>query len=377
MAALMSPAPADPRQQAGIDDRQTQRVLRIVFVQGPHTSEREALALKDAIGRADVFSPEYNFGSESGLRQVEDSYRRMFGLLAEGKNAEFDGRRDLERSREMAHGTCPRFVNTQDDLIYEARTPVLYVERFSDEEARRYARMQHQTMALARDSIVSFISGDFNGALNNTLQQVSMEAMLEMAREDNIIRNAQQAIPRILEHYPMLARKSELTYVVSLGSTHTRPGEELSRLQSDRFRVEVLNEHADVLPTTRTELIRGIKTGGVPQLDDVAEQLGRCVLEDLTKMFVPKDHPLQESYLAKELTLKAMASRVPLDDIRGLCRTLGEGGREGSASTDKLKELLNGVYARNGVEVDLDFNVTQVNRMLQTSYPSFGERYRI
>jgi len=352
------------------------KILRIVFVQGPHVIADDAKVLDETLSRADVFSPEGMNLSEREASLLENGYRQQFQMLSAGDARGFDLMRAQIQTVEAQTNPFHEFSNAQDDLIFKHRVPVFHIERHSTSQAAQLQRTYARIHELNESVLSKFFTGKLDDAVGLKLDSIHLSASEDEARERNIIENAPKVLGRILKAHPQLASKPELTYVVSLGADHTRPAEELAKQESEEFKVEVVNEFQSILPSSSRELREKIRCGESVTRESHRQSLAQSVLEDVFGRMISPQHPLSGKYYPLTLSLKAIAAKIPFEQIDSASGEFDRLTQAGQGGPDLLFAKINSLLSRNNVGVRFPTpSVESVNQLLRESYPQYGDRF--
>lgn len=129
----------------------------------------------------------------------------------------------------------------------------LVLESVPDKEAEKNMRLLHEHANANTDSLMAFANGDMQTAISLRRKSYELDARLQPLREDRIESRLRALLPELLEKYPHLRNRKEITILLSYGATHTPAYVKLKRHADRQARtakaqgkepgLEVVREH--------------------------------------------------------------------------------------------------------------------------------------
>ncbi|MEK7580265.1 MAG: hypothetical protein AAB465_01460, partial [Patescibacteria group bacterium] len=230
---------------------------------------------------------------------------------------------DLSQKKTKIHNYQNSALIYLSSLIYNSKKPIIIAD--ISEEDKEIINLNDAADEAGEQALDLFAKGKFSEAIQKARLYVVNSAKADLLREEEIKKNLEKEIKKILDNNPDYRHKKELKILISLGSIHTHLYKDL---KSKNINISRSFSQFPQIYLSIDEAIRKLAFG--QECDD--ELLARSFIEDFLSESLKK--LTKDTNKLDRLTRK-LSSQLNISDIREISENSGKNSK--SEITEELR----------------------------------------
>lgn len=231
-------------------------LLKIRLLKTSHYGSAEAEKLAPHIEWCDIYSPECSFISESRAIEKANAWAAA-----------------LKLTKRLINPSAGSYAEIEQSYLFNAKKPVVYVERWPNEDVARYTKMVNEineALRLAKEELKNEQPESFDEFFRLMSRFIALIRDVTEARDRNIASRLSNIAKTIINENPSFGSKNQIRLTMQIGWVHR-----IEKYTS--MPIEIVNlydsDPADIL---LAEMIHNTRAGNPPSKRDMlAYGLGR------------------------------------------------------------------------------------------------------